>query len=240
MKVVLDAGHGYHTPGKRTPDNSMREWEFNSAVAKYAKELLLNYKDIEVRFTHDSSGREDVTLTNRTSYANNWDADVFVSIHANAAGHGGYNDVTGIETFVYVTNPKNARILAETVQKQLVTLTGRKNRGVKTANYTVLRQTMMDAILCECEFMTNKEAASLLKDDAYRQLCAKAIVKGLVEHYQLEKSTSSHTLSQYEVEVQEAIEWAKSLGISNGERLNDFCTRSQAILMLYRVLKSKI
>ena len=38
--IAIDNGHGYNTPGKRIPDGSMREWEFNYAVAKYLKEEL--------------------------------------------------------------------------------------------------------------------------------------------------------------------------------------------------------
>jgi N-acetylmuramoyl-L-alanine amidase len=189
LKVALDAGHGYDTPGKRTPDGSMKEYEFNRATAYKVKEILENeYEGVETLITFRDS--HDVPLRQRTDWANDWKADVFVSIHANAAGRG-WSSAEGIETFVYKTRPKEAVQLAAHVQNHLIRETGRKNRGVKAADFHVLRETKMTAILCECGFMTNKEEASLLKSDSYRKKCAEAIVKGLVEHYKLKKKAAS-------------------------------------------------
>lgn len=184
FKVMLDAGHGYNTPGKRSPDD-MREWEFNHAVALLARELLSLYENVEVQFSHDPTGKTDIPLDKRSEFANRWGADVFTSIHANAFGAGGYNDVNGIETFVYETKPPNSLALATKIQRNLVKLTGRDNRGVKSANFAVLRETKMDAVLVECGFMTNKEELALLKSADYKKQCAKAIVDGLAEQYKL-------------------------------------------------------
>src|SRR5690606_23064088 len=100
MKIVIDAGHGPDTPGKRSPDGSLREYQFNSAVARYvADKLFGGYEGIEILMTHDDS--RDVPLKERTDRANAWKADLFVSIHANAAGDGtSWNSAQGIETFV--------------------------------------------------------------------------------------------------------------------------------------------
>jgi N-acetylmuramoyl-L-alanine amidase len=185
FKIVLDAGHGPETPGKRTPDGSMREFHFNSVVANYVKEQLELYENVEVKFTHVQD--YDVSLTKRTDKANEWKADVFVSIHTNAYGAGGWNSVEGIETFTYITKPQEAYGLAAEVQNQLLRETSRVNRGVKGANFHVLRESDMTAILVECGFMTNIEEAELLKTDGYRRKCAKAIVQGLVNYYNLKK-----------------------------------------------------
>ena len=185
MRIVLDAGHGKETPGKRVPDGSMREYEFNSVVANYCKELLEGYENVEVHFTH--SDKIDIPLRERANRANQLNANVFVSIHANAYGNGGFNAVEGIETFVYITKPKEALQLASHVQNHLLRETGRKNRGVKSANFAVLRETNMTAILVECGFMTNLEEATLLKSDSYRKKCALGIVKGIVEQYKLKE-----------------------------------------------------
>ena len=85
MKIMLNAGHGYNTPGKRSPDG-MGEYEFNRAVANHAKRLLAEYKDVTVYFAHSDS--RDVPLQERTNNANRLKVDVYVSIHANAAGNG--------------------------------------------------------------------------------------------------------------------------------------------------------
>jgi N-acetylmuramoyl-L-alanine amidase len=183
MKIMLNAGHGPNTPGKRTPDG-MKEYEFNSAVADYAKKYLNDYKDVTVYFAH--SDKKDVPLDERTDNANGKKVDVYVSIHANAFGSG-WNSANGIETFVYTTKPKEAYELAKDVQHELIVASKLNDRGVKTANFHELRETAMTAILCECGFMTNKEEAVLLKSDAYRKKIAAAIVKGLASHYKLEK-----------------------------------------------------
>lgn len=181
---MIDAGHGLNTAGKRTPDNSMHEWQFNAAVADCVLNTLKSNYDCQVEITHDPTGKIDIPLQKRTDYANAKSADVFVSIHANASGSG-WNDAQGIETYVYTTKPKEAVSLANLVQKKLIEKTGRKNRGVKSADFHVLRETHMTAILCECGFMTNHEEATLLKSSDYRIKVAHAIVEGLAEFYKL-------------------------------------------------------
>jgi N-acetylmuramoyl-L-alanine amidase len=186
MLIVIDAGHGPNTPGKRTPDGSMKEYEFNRAVANYLRDELAKYENVRVHFTH--SDREDVPLKRRTDEANRLKADLFVSIHANAAGTD-WSSAEGIETYVYKTRPREAVALAEKVQAQLIAATGRKNRGVKIADFHVLRETHMTAILVECGFMTNREEAALLKSDDYRRKVAAAIAKGIVEQYGLKRKS---------------------------------------------------
>src|SRR5690606_4139273 len=146
---------------------SMREFQFNSVVAKYVRDLLSEYEGVETMFVHDPTGERDVPLAERTKKANDWPADVYVSIHANAYGSN-WNDVNGIETYVYTTKPAEAVRLATYVQSELVTRTLRRSRGVKYENFHVLRETKMTAILVECGFMTNREEAELLKSDEYR------------------------------------------------------------------------
>ncbi|WP_243014945.1 N-acetylmuramoyl-L-alanine amidase [Brevibacillus borstelensis] len=195
MKIAIDAGHGPETPGKRTPDDSMREFHFNSVVARYVRDELKQYDGVETLFTHADDGSRDVPLQERTDKANAWRADAFVSIHANAFGND-WNDANGIETFVYTSRPPAAVKLAEAVQRALVLATGRKNRGVKAENFHVLRETNMTAILAECGFMTNREEAELLKSDTYRRACARAIVTGLAEVYGLKRAIAAGTLPQ--------------------------------------------
>ncbi|GEN33872.1 N-acetylmuramoyl-L-alanine amidase [Aneurinibacillus danicus] len=184
LKVAIDAGHGPETPGKRCPDDSMREFHFNSVVARYVRDGLSEYVGVETIFTHADDGSRDVPLKERTDRANTWKADVLVSIHANAYGSD-WNDAQGIETYVYTTRPAEAVKLADAVQQNLLMETGRKNRGVKADNLHMVRESNMTAILVECGFMTNRQEAELLKSDAYRRKCAKAIVAGIAEVYGL-------------------------------------------------------
>lgn len=189
MKISFDAGHGKNTSGKRTPDNSLHEWEFNSVVVKYAMKELENYKDVLLLRVDDPTGKTDIPLTSRTNKINAWKSDIHLSIHANAFGSN-WNDANGIETFVYKTSLK-VTDFAKKVQSELINATGLKDRGVKAGDLHIIRETNMDAILVEHPFMTNKDEAKLLKSDSFRKKCALAIVKALVSHYGLKRKTTS-------------------------------------------------
>lgn len=184
VKIVLDAGHGYNTPGKRSPDG-MKEYEFNRAVANYANALLKGYENVHVTFTH--SDASDVSLNARTDKANAIHADAFVSIHANAFGAGGFNHVSGVESFIYPRAGADTAEFAKAIHDEVASVSGLSNRGLKKADFHVLRETKMMAVLVECGFMTNKNDLDKLKSDSYRRAVAGAIVEGLAKHFKLKK-----------------------------------------------------
>lgn len=236
MKIMLDAGHGLNTIGKETPDG-MKEFEFNAAVAEYAKGILSNFL-CEILFAHDPTGKIDIPLSKRTDYANRAGADVFVSIHANAFGPGGWNNVQGIETFVHTKKPQIALNLANLVQKKLLEATGRSSRGVKAADFHVLRENTMTAILAECGFMTNQEEAALLKSDEYRRKCAKAIAESLIEFYNLKpkvvKQVTTAAVKPVSPFAKDDHEWAVKNKISDGSRPHDPITRQEQLVITKR------
>ncbi|MGM0836058.1 MAG: N-acetylmuramoyl-L-alanine amidase [Bacillota bacterium] len=185
MKIILDAGHGFSTIGKRSPDG-MREYEFNRVVAQYMKAALEQYEGVAVKFTHDD--KRDVPLVERTNTANKWGADLLVSLHANAyqgkmGAHG------GIDTFVYGTVGHSYKI-AQIVQRNLIAATGLRNRGVKVANFHMLRETDMPAILIEHGFMDSTTDLPFLKSDAYRKLCGETNAKSVAEYYGLKRKSA--------------------------------------------------
>lgn len=185
MKFAIDAGHGNNTPGKRSPDGLLREFHFNNPVALEVTRILRMEYGQEVINPYDVLGITDTPLNTRVQRANAARVDAFISIHANAAGSG-WNTAEGIETFIYnVGDQPGSMKLAANVQTQLIRDTGRKNRGVKRANYAVLRETNMPAILIECGFMTSRTENELLKSDSYRKLAARAIAKGIAQTYNL-------------------------------------------------------
>jgi N-acetylmuramoyl-L-alanine amidase len=190
FKISLSAGHGKFTPGKQTPDGSMKEWDFNAAVVKYLMAELANYEGVAVLRLDDPTGKRDIPLQERSDRANAWGTNVHVDVHANAAG-ANWSDARGIETYVYETRPKEAVALAQKVQANLIKVTGLKNRGVKVADFHMLRETKMTSILVEGGFMTNNEEAKLLKSDNYRRIVAGAILAGLVAQYGLKKKAAA-------------------------------------------------
>jgi len=185
-KYIVDAGHGPETAGKRCPDDSMREFHFNSVVARYVRDGLLQYEDVEVKFSHADDGSRDVPLSERVKVAHDWGADAFISIHANAASSV-WSEASGIETFTSTEPSATSLKMAYAVQERLIKATGRKDRGVKQEDFYVIAKTEMPAILVENGFMSNQEEAALLKTDEYRKKCAAAIVEGIAEVFALKR-----------------------------------------------------
>lgn len=178
-KVAIDNGHGKNTAGKRTPPfpdtkKVINEWEFNYATAKILKGILEN-QGHEVLMVSNTT--EDTPLKTRTSKANEWGADVFISIHYNAYT-GIWGNHGGIETYYYPSSADGKK-LAESVQDELIKETGLRSRGVKSANFQVLRQSKMVAILVECGFMDNLDEAKLMLDTNHQRKCAESIANGV-------------------------------------------------------------
>lgn len=199
----IDAGHGPNTEGKRSPDGTLREFNFNNPTAQKLFAKLTAYKNVTCILTYAQT--TDTPLEDRTDLAN--DAYIknlakikagtlkvaFISIHANATGNGAewIESAQGIETFVYSTRPAASVKLATNVQNGLISYTKRKDRGVKAADLHIVRETKMDAILVECGFMTSKEENALLKTAAYQDKCAAGIAAGIVKTYGLIKKPTT-------------------------------------------------
>ena len=177
MKIALDYGHGRETPGKRSPDSTLREYEFNRAVGRQLKEIL-EHHGLEVIET--VSNESDPSLTARCKIANDAKADYLISIHANAYGED-WNSANGWEIYI-VGKGGNAEKLAKSIEKYSKDLK-LKNRGIKVEkSFTILKDTNMPAVLIEHGFYTNKEECAKLKDANFRRQCAIVDAKGILAH----------------------------------------------------------
>jgi N-acetylmuramoyl-L-alanine amidase len=185
VKIMLDAGHDERTAGKRSLDGSLREFQFNKPVVEKIHLMLQQYENVEIFFAHNIHDGIDQSLKERTDLANKTNVDCYVSIHANA----GSSSARGIETYIHPNAASESYVLARGIHDHTVILTKQRNRGIKRADFQVLRETKMKAVLIECGFMTNVEDLHLLKADGYRHLCAEGIVRGLVAYYNLKKKT---------------------------------------------------
>lgn len=178
MRIMLDPGHGGVDSGAVGP-TGLREKDVNLAVAK----KLANYLQpvAEVKMTRDCDRQlgsdENTDLRARVGIAESWQADYFISIHCN----GGGSSAKGIETFAYQPGGKGEQ-LAKAIQTELVKATGLVDRGVKFANYYVLRKTSMPAVLLEMAFISNPAEEKLLKDPAWQDRAARAIATGVAKH----------------------------------------------------------
>lgn len=169
-KVYLDAGHGGTDSG--AIGNGIQEKDIVLAVAKKV-EAKLKKCNLDIRMSRTTDSYK--TLEYRSTDANNWGADCFVSIHANSSDA---TSAQGVETYCY----KFAyRSLADKIHTEIInSKTYTKNRGVKEGNFHVVRETNMSACLVELAFISNTEDSNLLKNK--QEEFATAIAKGICKY----------------------------------------------------------
>lgn len=170
--VVIDAGHGGKDPGAPSITGG-REKDFNLAIALRVNELLQQETEIITVLTRSDDTYP--TLDERVQIANDLQADIFISIHANS----GSTTATGTET-LYTRDVSIP--LADTVHKYMIEATGLNDRKVKHQNLKVTRETTMPAILLEAGFLSNPQDDAVLKDPAVQDRIAAGIVAGIKEY----------------------------------------------------------
>ncbi|QNK89457.1 N-acetylmuramoyl-L-alanine amidase [Sporosarcina sp. resist] len=184
VKIALDAGHGINTAGKRTPDGE-REWSFNNKVLLACAAKLNKYQDVQILRLDDPTGNTDVPLVTRTNKANAWGAGALVSIHHNAFA-GKWGSHGGVETLVQeITASKASKDIAAIIQPRIVQAMGLRNRGAKTDNLHMLRESNMPAILTEGGFMDSTTDIGALRSDAKLKAQGEAIADGLAVYFKL-------------------------------------------------------
>ena len=171
--VIIDPGHGGQDPGT-IGIGGLREKDLVLPISLDVAEGLRK-QGIEVRMTRDSD--YFVSLKGRTDFANNTDAHLFVSIHANAINMS-RPDVNGLETYYY----QDGRRLAEVIHWSVLNSVNIKNRGIRRARFYVLRHSSMPAVLVEVGFVTGAEDAPRLKNPTHRSQMADAIIRGVIQY----------------------------------------------------------
>ena len=172
-RIVLDPGHGGDDPGT-IGIGGFREKDVVLPISLDVAEILRK-QDIDVIMTRDTDNF--ISLEGRTDLANDIDADLFVSIHANAINLS-RPDVNGLETYYY----KSGRRLAELIHWSIFNGVEVDNRGIRRARFFVLRHSTMPAVLVEVGFLTGAVDASRLKDPNHRRRMAESIARGIVEY----------------------------------------------------------
>lgn len=173
--VVLDAGHGGTRDGAKY--EGIAEKALNLAVAQKVEAILRGHGyNVEMTRTADT----DVGLYRRADIASAVNADLFVSIHANAMP-GQDTQTNGIITF-YHSGSKRGQQLADAIQHPLIKLTEACDLGIRSADFVVLRETRMCAVLVEMGFMTNHAELIKMSTDTYQNQVAKGIAEGIVTY----------------------------------------------------------
>jgi N-acetylmuramoyl-L-alanine amidase len=172
--VVIDPGHGGFDhggiPGQRVPEKMV--------ALDTALRLQRILQKAGVRTVMTRTTDVFVPLPVRSAIANAQPNAIFVSIHYNASPRSGAH---GIET--YSENNRGA-VLAARIQRHIIHFVSTENRGVRSAEYYVLRHCRLPAVLVECGFLTNPIEAQLALTSEYRQRIAEQIAAGIMEQQQ--------------------------------------------------------
>lgn len=198
FKLALSAGHGLPTAGKNClkaiDPNETKEWVLNDRIADKIENKLKEYNGIEILRLDDTTGKTDVSLTNRSNAANKWGADFYLAIHHNAGIDGGSGG--GIMAFTFTSVPQSTKTWQKELYNELIKLTGLKgNRStpLATANLHECREPKADAVLLELGFMDSTTDTPIILTEDYAEKCAQACVNVIVSRAGLIKNTSSAT-----------------------------------------------
>jgi N-acetylmuramoyl-L-alanine amidase len=189
VKIYLDAGHGGKDNG--ASGNGLNEKNVVLDLAKRVETKLKAYSNVQVLQTRTTD--VFLELSERTTKANQWGADVFVSFHCNSAPD---TSAKGFESFVYNGSIGPDTIAFQNVMHQEILRQIGGNvvdRGKKRANFHVLRESHMKAALFENLFVSNASDASLLKQTTFLDRLAQGYVTGLEKFFGLIKETRPPT-----------------------------------------------
>lgn len=230
--IYIDPGHGGTDPGAVGPAGT-REAAINMMISRKLQAILTT-RAISSRLTHSGEGAQpgsdpNTDLNARTALIRNQRPEVSISNHCNAAAD---RSARGIEIFYY-PNHVAGRLLAERVYAELIQVSqafGIPGRGIKTANFAMTREPSKigaAAILIEFAFISNPGEEKTLCNATYQDQAAHAVVKGVLSYMGLNTQPT-----QWEVKLQEAAEWVRTQGISDGSRPGDNITRGELFVIL--------
>ena len=172
--VVIDAGHGGSDGG--TASGGVIEKDINLAVALKLKAILED-NNIEVVLTRSSD--ENVSLAQRTSVANDSNADFFISLHCNY-----YEDdtqIAGLECYYDSPDAVESIVYAESIIDAVSLSDDIKARNAKAASYYVLRNVKMPAVLVEMGFLSNASERQNLASEEYQETLSQRIAEGILQ-----------------------------------------------------------
>jgi N-acetylmuramoyl-L-alanine amidase len=194
--IAIAAGHGGKDPGYQL--NKHQEKTYTLLMAKALKDTL---EDAGFKVVMTRSSDVFVDLDEQADIANRAGADLFITIHFNAALN---DDPKGVET--YCLTPEGATstnggrpvreavgnrndslnmLLAYQVHKYLLRNSDFEDRGLRRANFMVLRNIKMPGVYVEGGFLSNRSDAAKITSATQRQKMARAITDGVLAYKRL-------------------------------------------------------
>ena len=191
MIILLDNGHGRETPGKRSPDGRLREWEYARRIAAGIEAELLS-RGYDAQRVVEEDG--DVPLSERCRRVNKICGSVgaghvvLVSVHCNAAGNGReWANARGWGAYVGLNASAGSKQLARRLV-EAAELHGQKVRRYSPdspwwpQDLAICRDTQCAAVLTENLFMDNREDVEYLLSETGKQAIVDLHVNGIIEY----------------------------------------------------------
>ncbi|MCL2052650.1 MAG: N-acetylmuramoyl-L-alanine amidase [Lachnospiraceae bacterium] len=187
FRVVIDAGHGGHDPGKIAASGAY-EKDINLKIAKKLK-LFLEAQDVYVvmiretdegLYSPGADNKKVEDMKNRLVLIESADADIAVSIHQNSYHQ---ESIHGAQVFYYA-NSKAGKKLSEIIQARLIAGVDPENKREAKGNdsYYLLKKTTIPLAIIECGFLSNAKEAEKLNDEYYQEKLAWAIHLGIMQY----------------------------------------------------------
>ncbi len=182
VKIFIDPGHGGSDPGAM--GNGLQEKDLTLKIALALRDILQNeYDGVSLQLSRTSD--QTVSYNDRTDAANSWNADYFLSIHVNAGGG------TGFESYIYPGVGHPTTTYQTTIHDEVLKVVDFRDRGKKTANFHVLRETRMPALLTENGFIDNSSDAEKLRSNTFLHTIARGHANGLEKAFGLTKKPTT-------------------------------------------------
>ncbi|AYA78102.1 hypothetical protein DOE78_23370 [Bacillus sp. Y1] len=180
VKIFIDPGHGGTDPG--AVGFGIQEKNVTLQIGLKIRDILEGeYSNVSVRMSR--TGDSTVSLSQRTNAANSWGADFLYSVHVNSGGGVGYED------FIYnkLSNSSRTAQMQRTIHSEIISRINMTDRGMKKADFHMLRETNMDAVLTENGFIDNASDTAKMKNPAWIESVARGHVAGLEKVFNLQK-----------------------------------------------------
>ena len=187
--IVLDAGHGYNTIGKRVSLKGYpgtREWWLNDRIVDIVETELRNNYICTVLRADDTTGKNDISMSKRVAIANNAKADVYLSMHHNAGING--RSGGGTVVYYYSSNIKR-RDQAQKLYNYITDETklyGNRCQQVIKKGFYVIKHTKMAAFLVENGFMDSTTDVPIILSEEHAKKTARGVLAFLVEQFCIE------------------------------------------------------
>lgn len=184
IKIFIDQGHnptGYHNAGAQ--GFGLFEENVTYQVGAYLANLLNGDYRFDALLSRPQSttvlGTTNTTsLAERVRLANEWPANYFISIHANANVNPA---ISGAEIYIYEYYTQ-AHWMAQQIMEGITDYTPLKNNGIRVnKSLYVLRKTQMPALLIETGYLSNQNDAAILRDQQWR--IAYGIYRGILDYF---------------------------------------------------------